>query len=62
MRQRIAAFISAIALSGSIGGVIKEKLSYTEAGATVMAVLAYWSDPPKSLPGSGIEESEDKGN
>lgn len=48
MRQKMAAAISAIVIVFSIAGMSKEKLSATEGGSILMAVLAYWSEPPAS--------------
>ena len=52
MRQRMAASISAIVVMLSIVGIVQEKLTATEGGSVLMAVLAYWAEPPAS-PGTG---------
>ena len=48
----MAASISAIVVMLSIVGIVQEKLTATEGGSALMAVLAYWAEPPAS-PGSG---------
>ncbi len=62
MRQRIAALISAILVSSSIVGLVRDKISHTEAGTMLIAVLAYWVDPPKESIETEIADVEDKGN
>jgi TRAP-type uncharacterized transport system fused permease subunit len=49
MHVRIALIVSLVIVAGAVAGTIKGKLSYTEAGATLVSVLTFWSDPPKGL-------------
>jgi hypothetical protein len=62
MRQKIAALISAILVSSSIAGLVRDKISHTEAGTMLVAVLAYWVDPPKESIEAEIRKGEDKGD
>lgn len=48
MRQGIAASISVFVIFFAGASVYKEKLSATEGGSILMAVLAYWAEPPGS--------------
>lgn len=60
MRQKIAALVSAIVVGFATTSMAQEKISTIEGSGMLMAVMAYWADPPAS-PGSN-RDKEDKGN